>query len=103
MIACEQTPRKNRFTLRGAGSVHGLSRVSKSYQLRKICNQNLPRTCRSRFSDNGVADTSKNIKPLAAYFLLMIFETKDIRINKFSYLRSAVTKIDVSKLLQTFV
>ena len=77
--------RKSRFILRGGGSVHGLSPVSKSHQLRKICNQNLPRTCRNRFSDNGVADTSKNITPLASYFLLMIFETKDIKINKFQF------------------
>ena len=88
MIAWEQTLpppslRKSRFILRGGGSVHGLSPVSKSHQLRKICNQNLPRTCRNRFSDNGVADTSKNITPLASYFLLTIFETKDIKINKF--------------------
>ena len=91
MIAWEQTLppppslRKSRFILRGGGSVHGLSPVSKSHQLRKICNQNLPRTCRNRFSDNGVADTSKNITPLASFFLLMIFETKDIKINKFQF------------------
>ena len=42
----------------------------------KSVTKNLPRTCRNRFSDNGVADTSKNITPLAAYFLLIISETK---------------------------
>ena len=42
MIACQQTSpppflRKNRFILRGGESVNGLSPVSKSHRLRKIC------------------------------------------------------------------